>query len=188
MDMNKLMSVGKEILAKSQNVNLDGDMKDAHQEANSQAGASGNSDLFANVLGSLSQQQSQIAEAPHVDEQDAVEKHEAAYNNDNNNASHDANSLGTAAAMQALKMFNQRGGDQNQSQGAFIGTALSEASKLFDDKSANGQVPSGTSKENVLQKAGEMAMKMYFKSQMDAGGSGGSAGNLMNLASKFLNK
>lgn len=32
--------------------------------------------------------------------------------------------------MQALKMFNQRGGDQNQSQGAFIGTALSEASKV----------------------------------------------------------
>lgn len=59
---------------------------------------------------------------------DAVEKHDAAYNS--NEGNHDANSLGTAAAMQALKMFNQRGSDQNQSQGAFVGTALSEASKV----------------------------------------------------------
>ena len=33
-----------------------------------------------------------------------------------------------------------------------------------------------------MQKAGEMAMKMYFKSQMGQGGSG-----LMGMASKFFN-
>ena len=58
---------------------------------------------------------------------DAVNKHKDAYNNDSGN--HDANSLGTAAAMQALKMFNQ-GGTQKQSQGAFLGLAMSEASKV----------------------------------------------------------
>lgn len=65
-----------------------------------------------------------------------MEKHDAAYNS--NEGNHDANSLGPAAAMQALKMFNQRGSDQNQSQGAFVGTALSEASKVSIKQKMHG--------------------------------------------------
>lgn len=105
--------------------------------------------------------------------------------------------MGSAAAMQALKLFlgngNQQGSNQqgntpqgqNQSQhvegnpqNQFIGMALAEASKLFDHQSSQGNVPSGTSKQSVVQQAGEMALKMYLKGQ---GGSG--AGGLLG---KFL--
>jgi len=41
-----------------------------------------------------------------------------------------SNSLGSAAAMQALKKFTQGETGGNQSQGAFLGLALSEASKV----------------------------------------------------------
>lgn len=100
--------------------------------------------------------------------------------------------MGSAAAMQALKLFlgngnqsQQGNSQQNQSQhidgnpqNQFIGMALAEASKLFDHQSSQGNVPSGTSKQSVVQQAGEMALKMYLKGQ---GGSG--AGGLLG---KFL--
>jgi hypothetical protein len=41
-------------------------------------------------------------------------------------------------------------------------------------------VSSGASKESTIQKAGEVAMKMYFKSQ------GQQQGGLLSMASKFL--
>lgn len=41
---------------------------------------------------------------------------------------------------------------------------------------------SDANKESVVQQAGEMAMKMYFKSQ----GGGGGASGLLGLASKFF--
>lgn len=45
-------------------------MKDAHNEANANAGSSGNSDLFQTVLGHLTQQKGQIADnAQHLNEQ-----------------------------------------------------------------------------------------------------------------------
>jgi len=93
--------------------------------------------------------------------------------------------------MQALKMFtggsggggggmggSSGGGSQNQ----FVGMAMSEASKLFDQQSANGQVAPGTDKQSAINSAAKMAFQMYMKSQ--GGGSGG--GGLMSLASKFL--
>ena len=42
---------------------------------------------------------------------------------------------------------------------------------------------SGTSKQDAVTKAGEMALKMYMQSQ---GGGGGGAGGLLNLAGKFF--
>ena len=44
-----------------------------------------------------------------------------------------------AAAMQALKMFNGGGASANQGgQSQFIGMAMAQAAKLFDQQSANG--------------------------------------------------
>jgi hypothetical protein len=74
------------------------------------------------------------------------------------------------------------GSQQGNSQNAFVGMAMAEASKLFDNQSSQGNVSSGASKESAVQQAGEMALKMYMQSQ---GGSGGASG-LMGLASKFL--
>lgn len=88
--------------------------------------------------------------------------------------------MGNAAAMQALKMFTGGSSSGGSSQSEFIGLAMSEASKLFEQQSAAGRVSSSSSKESAVQQAGEMALKMYMKSQ------GGSSGGLMSLASKFL--
>jgi len=61
-----------------------------------------------------------------------------------------------------------------------IGMAMSEASKLFDQQSGQGNVAGGTDKQSAINSAGKMAMQMYMKSQ------GGGAGGLMSLASKFF--
>ncbi|KAG6049567.1 hypothetical protein E4U33_000795 [Claviceps sp. LM78 group G4] len=114
--------------------------------------------------------------------------------------------------MQALKLFTQSNHSVNSTsgQGAFLGMAMTEASKvglnflqlisqqirsrdkydiadmrfftpkLFDDKAAQGKVQGGASKENVVQHAVETAMKMYFKSQAT------SQGGLAGMAAKFL--
>ncbi|PFH59919.1 hypothetical protein XA68_11688 [Ophiocordyceps unilateralis] len=86
--------------------------------------------------------------------------------------------------MQAFKRFKdgqQGGGDgAKDSQSSMVSMALSEASKLFDDKSARGKVPAGADKQSVLQKAGEMAMKLYFKNQAQK------QGGVMGIASQFM--
>lgn len=140
-----------------------------------------------------------------ISRSDAVKKHKKAYVDDDDDE--DENDLGAAAALQALKLFNSGETGEKQSKGAFLGLAMSEASKvsppwhillhplcvlvqrrssanthlqLFDDKASKGKVSSGASKEGVIQKAGEFAMKMYLKSQ------GEQQGGLMGLASKFM--
>lgn len=99
--------------------------------------------------------------------------------------------MGNAAALQALKMFT--GGGSGSSSGGsggkseFIGLAMAEASKLFEQQQAAGKVSADTSKESAVQQAGEMALKMYLKSKTGAGGEGGgSSGGLLSLASKFM--
>lgn len=80
--------------------------------------------------------------------------------------------MGAAAAMQALKMFSGGGSgntQQGNSQNAFVGMAMAEASK-----------------ESTVQKAGEMALKMYMKSQIQGGGGSSGASGLLSMASKFL--
>ncbi|RBQ71755.1 hypothetical protein VDGD_06867 [Verticillium dahliae] len=57
---------------------------------------------------------------------------------------------------------------------------MAEASKLFDDKAGRGEVEQGTSKQSVVQQAGEVAMKLYFKNQAEQ------QGGLVGMASKFL--
>lgn len=52
--------------------------------------------------------------------------------------------------------------------------------KLFDDRASKNAVSSGTQKDDVVKQAGEMALKMYLKSQGD------SQGGFAGLASKFL--
>ena len=64
--------------------------------------------------------------------EDAIKKHKKTYVDDDDDKA-DARSLGTAAAMQALKMFNQGETGGKQSKGALLGLALSEASKVGPD-------------------------------------------------------
>lgn len=97
--------------------------------------------------------------------------------------------MGNAAALQALKMFTGgSGGGGSGGKSEFIGLAMAEASKLFEQQQAAGKVSADTSKESAVQQAGEMALKMYLKSKTGAGGEGGggSSSGLLSLASKFM--
>jgi superfamily II DNA/RNA helicase len=190
--MDKLFNAGKDFLEERSNQgqashggsasffggnNDDDEFRKAKEEAANRAGSSGSSDMFSSIISAIGQKKSQVANED-LDEEDAIKKHKKTYESDDEDD--DEDTLGAAAAMQALKMFNKGETGEKQSQGAFLGLAMSEASKLFDAKSAKGKVSSGASKESTIQKAGEMAMKMYFKSQ------GQSQGGLMGLASKFM--
>lgn len=101
--------------------------------------------------------------------------------------------------MQALKMFtggndnkgsNQGKGGQNE----FIGAAMAQAAKLFDQQSSQGKTKPDATKQDAVASAAQMALKLYLKSEMSGGsgggssGGGGGAGGLLNLASKFLSK
>jgi hypothetical protein len=113
---------------------------------------------------------------------DAVRNHRKFFGGDDNDSDATSGGMGAAAAMQALKMFS--GGQANtgsQSQNAFIGLAMSEASKLFDQQSSQGKVSADSSKESAVMQAGEMALKMYLKSQ-----GGSQSSGFMALASKFM--
>lgn len=119
---------------------------------------------------------------------DAVRSHQQFYGSSSQAPTNaNSSSIGSAAAMQALKMFTGGSSGNTQSgnsQNAFVGMAMAQASKLFDNQAGQGNVSGGASKESAVQKAGEMALKMFMQSQ--SGGGGGGASGLMGLASKFL--
>ncbi|KAK7914719.1 hypothetical protein PG985_012422 [Apiospora marii] len=169
----------------------DDDFSGAAEHATRGAGESTDPSLFSTLLGALKQKRQSLADQE-VDEDDAVKQHKKHYKGDDDGCGADeANdqSLGAAAAMQALKMFTGGASDNSQqgnSQSAFIGTAMAEASKLFDQKASQGKVSGDASKESTIMQAGELALKMYMKSKGgDAGGSSGGSG-LLSLASKFM--
>lgn len=56
-----------------------------------------------------------------------MKKHKKQYDDDDDA---DEDSLGTAAALQALKKFNSGETGEKQGKGAFLGLAMSEASKV----------------------------------------------------------
>ncbi|KAI8965401.1 hypothetical protein F5Y11DRAFT_9231 [Daldinia sp. FL1419] len=165
----------------------DDDFRGAAEHATRHAGNSGSSDLFSSLLGALTQKKQSLADED-VDEDDAVKQHRRFFERDDDDNDADDKSLGSAAAMQALKLFTSgQGGNSHESssQSAFVGLAMAEASKLFDQKASQGKVSSDSSKESAVMKAGEMALKMYLKSQ--GGGKAESSGSsLLGLASKFL--
>lgn len=119
--------------------------------------------------------------------------HQQLYGNQSSdNRPQDANSMGAGAVMQALKMFNGGGGGGEamgsqggrNSQSQFIGMAMAQAGKLFDQQSGQGNVDSNADKQSVVNNAAKMALKMYMKSQLQGGGGG--PGGLMGMASKFM--
>jgi hypothetical protein len=146
------------------------DLSGAASHAQEHAGDSGDSSIFSSVINHLGQ-------------------NKQFFGGGGSSQSASSGSMGAAAAMQALKMFTggSSGSSGSSSQGgnsqnAFIGMAMAQASKLFDQQSSQGNVSSGSNKESAVQQAGEMALKMYMKSQ--GGGSG--ASGLLSMASKFL--
>jgi len=139
--------------------------------------------MFSSVLGGLMGKKQQIAHED-VDEQDLVQQHQNFFGG-GNSSNATSGAMGSAAAMQALKMFTGGQGTAQASTGAggaqnaFVGMAMGEAAKLFDQQQAQGNTSS--SKNEVVAQAGKVALQMFMKSEM-----GGSGGGLMSLASKFM--
>lgn len=82
----------------------DDDLRGASEHATRHAGSSGSSDLFSNLLGALTQKKQSLANED-VDEDDAVKQHKRFFERDDDDDEADDRSMGSAAAMQALKMF-----------------------------------------------------------------------------------
>ncbi|KAJ9092619.1 hypothetical protein QFC19_008657 [Naganishia cerealis] len=128
-----------------------------------------------------------------LDGDGVIDAHERAYNK-GQGGQMDANSMGAAAAMQAMKSFMGNGGGSSAAsssggnmQSKLIGMAMAEAVKLFNK---NGGAANG-SQQDVVSSASTTIMKLMLKSQMSgamgtgggaAGGSGG-MGSLLSMAS-----
>ncbi|KAI5800497.1 hypothetical protein FPQ18DRAFT_252594 [Pyronema domesticum] len=149
--------------------------------------SSSDSGLFSQALGFLSGKEKDL-QREDVDEREYVRNHKDLYEQ-GGNGQKDSRSLGQAAALQALKHFTGGSSSNQQSAGkdqnAFIGLAMAEAVKLFDNQSSKGNV----TKQDVVSQAAAFALKLFLKSKMDqSAGSGDSGASLMGLASKFLLK
>nr|UHA57741.1 beta-flanking protein [Auricularia cornea] len=141
------------------------DDDDAVSHANQQAGSSGDSSLFAQALSFAKSNRGEHKQP--VDEASVVGAHKAAYQ-DNNASGLDASSMGSAAALQVLKMFTSGGGgdakSSGKSQSQFIAMAMSEASKLFDK---SGGAASGDKVSSFRWSHGRF-VEMYAALQQDA--------------------
>lgn len=80
-------------------------MRGAAEHASRHAGSSGDTDLFSSLLGALTQKKQSLADED-VDEDDAVKQHKRFFERDDDDDNEaDDRSMGSAAAMQALKKF-----------------------------------------------------------------------------------
>jgi len=120
-----------------------------------------------------------------VDEEQVQNAHRQAYE-EGSGSNLSASSLGSAAALQALKKFTSGGGGSGGgSQSQLISMAMGEASKLFD---ASGGASSG-GKQDAVNGAAMTVVKLLVQSKfsggLTGGGNSGGLGGLMSLASKF---
>lgn len=108
--------------------------------------------------------------------QNAAQAHDQVYNQGNtgNVSSRD---MGSAAAMQAFKMFSGGGGNSSGggSSNQLVGLAMGEAMKLFK---AQGGSNGGANQSEMLQSAAMMAMKLFMTQQGNSQGGGSSGGGL----------
>ncbi|KIK68538.1 hypothetical protein GYMLUDRAFT_723090 [Collybiopsis luxurians FD-317 M1] len=150
-------------------------------ETASQQG-SGHSSMFSHAMNYVKNNSSEHEEP--IDEEHVTNSHKEAYER-GNAGSLDAGAMGSAAALQIFKQFASGGSGGGSSQSQLISMAMAEASNLFE---SSGGASSG-SKQDAVNGAGMMVMKMLVQSKMSSmmgGGNSGGLGGLMGLASKFL--
>ncbi|KAG5640227.1 hypothetical protein DXG03_009766, partial [Asterophora parasitica] len=157
-----------------------------------QQSGSGGSDLFATALSFLGKNKNDHQQP--LNEAAVTQAHQQAYG-ENKASGMSASSIGSAAAMQALKMFT--GGNKNsapqqqQSSGSstqLISMAMAEATKLFDK---SGGASSGN-KQDAVNGAAMTVMKLLVQSKLGGGGAqttggsnSGGLSSLLSLASQF---
>ncbi|KAK0246297.1 hypothetical protein EDD85DRAFT_803721 [Armillaria nabsnona] len=147
---------------------------------------SADSSVFSSALSFVKQNAGEHNQP--IDEDHVTNAHKKAYE-EGSASSLSANSLGSAAALQALKKFTSGGSSSSSggsgSQTELISLAMAEATKLFEK---SGGAASGN-KQDAVNGAAMTVMKLFVQSKMGgsttgAGNSGGLSG-LLSLASKF---
>ncbi|KAF8323021.1 hypothetical protein DL93DRAFT_2092757 [Clavulina sp. PMI_390] len=154
--------------------------EDAIATAQEHAG-SGDRDLFSQGLSFVQGKMASGNLSHDFDEEGVKNAHDQAYNQ-NNASSLSPSSMGAAAAMQAFRNFTSGGGSSSgggDMQSKLMGMAMGEASKLFEASGGGGN------KNEVVQGAAQMAMKLMMKSQL-SGMMGGSNSMLGGMVNKFL--
>jgi hypothetical protein len=119
--------------------------------------------MFSTALNFLGNH-SQSAQGDDDIDQDRISRsHQQLYQQGGGGQQHDASTLGAGAAAQALKLFAGGGGggggqgtSGGSSQSQMVSLAMSEAAKLFDSQSSQGNVASGTNKQSVINQAAKM--------------------------------
>lgn len=148
--------------------------------------------IFSSILSKVIDRDDDDDEAPHkkqVNEheaQEAANAHDQIYNQNNGQPNEETSSrdMGSAAAMQAFKMFT--GGGGNSSGGGssqLIGLAMGEAMKLFQAQGGSG---GKANQGEMLQSAATMAMKLFMTQQSSgSSNSGGGLGQVMGILSSL---
>ncbi|KAK0465620.1 uncharacterized protein EV420DRAFT_1637744 [Desarmillaria tabescens] len=116
-----------------------------------------------------------------IDEDHVTNAHKKAYE-EGSASSLSANSLGSAAALQALKKFTSGGSSSggSGSQTELISLAMAEATKLFEK---SGGAASGN-KQDAVNGAAMTVMKLFVQSKMGGSTTGGAnSGGLSGLLS-----
>lgn len=105
------------------------------------------SSFFSKAVGFISEHKDSLKNED-VDEDRAVGAHQDLYGEGGGKQSHNADSLGGGAAVQALKMFTggekghgdaQGGGGGEHDQNKFIGMAMAQAGKLWNQQNKEGR-------------------------------------------------
>ncbi|KAI8644965.1 hypothetical protein BD408DRAFT_412431 [Parasitella parasitica] len=127
-------------------------------------------DLFKNVASSVMNSGNHEEGLKENEAQEAARAHEQVYSQENNVSSRD---MGSAAAMQAFKMFSGGQSNGGGSSNELVGLAMGEAMKLFNKQGGNA---SGADKNEMLQSAAMMAMKLFMEQKGGSSGGGASSG------------
>ncbi|SAL96505.1 hypothetical protein [Absidia glauca] len=145
-----------------------------------QHGGEEHSSMFSSVLSSVLDRDDDDHKRPVQEHEvnEAADAHERIYNQ---NGASEASSrdMGSAAALQAFKMFSGGGGSKSGGSSELIGMAMGEAMKLYKGGAGGG---GGGNQAEMLQSAAAMAMKLYAsQSGGSSGGGSGGIGALMGL-------
>lgn len=122
-----------------------GDLSGAADHAAEHSSSSEDKSLFNSALKFLQERTNKDDNHNGPSEDDAKKAHNDIYGSGDSKESHSSKSIGAGAAVQALKMFAGSGSNGSSSDGGmdknkFIGLAMAQAGKLFDDQKGNGKV------------------------------------------------
>lgn len=122
----------------------DSDINSSASHASTHASENADSSLFSQALNFVQERRSagQYNESDEVDEAHAVDSHRRYEEGGDNMNSQD---LGAGAAMRALQSFNSGSGEETgggRDQNAFIGMAMAQAEKMWEEKNGRGEAVS----------------------------------------------